>query len=301
VTGLTDAQLRAVPVPVALDAASLSALESINVNVTNSATEITNDAGNPIPVSGTVTANTGLSQPLTDAQLRAVAVPVSGTFWQATQPVSGTVTANAGTGTFTVTGPLTDTQLRATAVPVTGTITVSNPTATGLTDTQLRASAVPVLASSLPLPTGAATETTLSTVNAKLPTLDAGRIPVVLPPGGSGLTDAELRATPVPVSGTFNASVNPDDTANMVSLLRALVHPIWEEANTGRLRVVLDPLGGAQTLGTVTTVGTVTTCSTVTTVSTVTNQAQMGGILTNSMVFDNMHMAWASSVRRAVT
>lgn len=27
--------------------------------------------------------------------------PVSGTFWQATQPVSGTVTANAGTGTFT--------------------------------------------------------------------------------------------------------------------------------------------------------------------------------------------------------
>ena len=46
-------------------------------------------------------------------------VPVSGTFWQATQPVSG---------------PLTDTQLRASAVPVSG----------PLTDTQLRASAVPV-------------------------------------------------------------------------------------------------------------------------------------------------------------
>lgn len=29
-------------------------------------------------------------------------VPVSGTFWQATQPVSGTVTANAGTGTMAV-------------------------------------------------------------------------------------------------------------------------------------------------------------------------------------------------------
>ncbi len=53
----------------------------------------------PVPVSG----------PLTDAQLRAVGVPVTGTFWQATQPVSGTVTA---------TGPLTDTQLRAAAVPV---------------------------------------------------------------------------------------------------------------------------------------------------------------------------------------
>lgn len=46
---------------------------------------------------GTLTVSTGLSQPLTDAQLRASAVPISdgggsitvdGTFWQATQPVS---------------------------------------------------------------------------------------------------------------------------------------------------------------------------------------------------------------------
>jgi hypothetical protein len=42
-------------------------------------------------ISGTVTANTGLTQPLTDTQLRATAVQVS-----------GTVTANAGTGSFTV-------------------------------------------------------------------------------------------------------------------------------------------------------------------------------------------------------
>jgi hypothetical protein len=33
----------------------------------------------PVPISGTVTANTGLSQPLTDTQLRASAVPVSAT------------------------------------------------------------------------------------------------------------------------------------------------------------------------------------------------------------------------------
>lgn len=38
---------------------SLSALENISVTVTNSAVEITNDAGNPIPVNGTVTANIG--------------------------------------------------------------------------------------------------------------------------------------------------------------------------------------------------------------------------------------------------
>jgi hypothetical protein len=52
-----------------------------------------------VPVSGTVTANTGLT-PLTDTQLRATAVPVS----------------LASVPSHAVTGPLTDTQLRATAV-----------------------------------------------------------------------------------------------------------------------------------------------------------------------------------------
>lgn len=55
---------------------------------------------NPMPVTGTV--STGLVQGLTDAQLRASPVPVS-----------GTVTANTG-----LTQPLTDAQLRASAVPV---------------------------------------------------------------------------------------------------------------------------------------------------------------------------------------
>lgn len=60
-----------------------------------------------------------VSGPLTDTQLRATPVPVSGTV---------------------ATGALTDTQLRATPVPVSGTVTASGP----LTDTQLRATAVPV-------------------------------------------------------------------------------------------------------------------------------------------------------------
>jgi tetrahydromethanopterin S-methyltransferase subunit B len=46
-------------------------------------------------VDGTI--DTGLDQPLTDTQLRATAVPVSGTFYPETQPISGTVTANLGT------------------------------------------------------------------------------------------------------------------------------------------------------------------------------------------------------------
>jgi hypothetical protein len=61
----------------------------------------------------------------------AVTQPVSGTFWQATQPVS-----------------------------IAATVAVSGP----LTDTELRASAVPVSVASLPLPAGAATEATLATL-----------------------------------------------------------------------------------------------------------------------------------------
>ena len=139
---------------VALDAPTLAALESI-------------------------TAETGLAQALTDAQLRAAAVPVSGAFYPATQPVSGTVSvANM------VSPGLTDAELRAAALPVVGAFYPA---------TQ------PVSAAALPLPTGAATETTLAALDAKLPALSAGRIPVELPAGGGGLTDSELRASPLPV------------------------------------------------------------------------------------------------------
>jgi hypothetical protein len=57
------------------------------------------------------------------------AVPVSGTFWQATQPVSGTVTANAGTGNFTVV-QATGTNLH--AVIDSGTVTANIGTTNGL-------------------------------------------------------------------------------------------------------------------------------------------------------------------------
>lgn len=78
-------------------------------------------ATQPVSISGTVP----VSGPLTDAQLRASPLGVSGAFYQATQPVSGTfwqatqpVSISAA---VTVSGPLTDIQLRATAVPVSGT------------------------------------------------------------------------------------------------------------------------------------------------------------------------------------
>jgi hypothetical protein len=83
-------------------------------------------------------------------------------------------------GPVPVSGPLTDSQLRATAVPVSGTVTATGP----LTDAQLRASAVPVSgtfyqatqpvsASSLPLPSGAATSAKQDTGNTSLASIDA--------------------------------------------------------------------------------------------------------------------------------
>lgn len=123
-----------------------------------------------------------------------------------------------------------------------GSITVDGP----LTDTQLRATAVPVLMSSVPLPTGASTSALQSTGNASLgsidtktPALVGGRVPVdgsgvtqpVSDAGGSltvddgggsitvdgPLTDAQLRNSPVPVSGTVtvNGAVSVSGTAEM--------------------------------------------------------------------------------------
>lgn len=114
------------------------------------------------------------SKVLTNAQLRASPVPVS--------------------------GPLTDTQLRATAVPVSG----------PLTDTELRATAVSVSASSLPLPTGAATESTLSSINSKTATLVSGRVPV----DGSAVTQPiSASSLPLPTGAATQTTLANVQTA----------------------------------------------------------------------------------------
>jgi len=106
----------------------------VPVTIKNSSIEISNDAGNPVPVSGTFWQATQ---------------PVSGTFWQATQPVSGTF--------WQATQPVSGTFWQATQ---------------------------PVSAVSLPLPTGAATESTLSALSAKFSALGqktmSASVPVVL-------------------------------------------------------------------------------------------------------------------------
>jgi|GEM_PF-4375823 len=80
------------------------------------------------------------------------------------------------------------------------------------------------------------------------------------------------------------------DAAEYLTMIRSLLESFLEPT-TGRLRVMLDPNGGAQTLGTVTTVNGVTT------VGTVTSMSQVAGVPANSMILDAMHSAWALAVR----
>lgn len=97
------------------------------------------DVGNlpadyPLPA-GQVTTLTPQTDGLTDTELRATPVAVSGTV-TVNEPVTvdGTVGVSSVGGTVAVSGPLTDTQLRAAAVPVSG----------PLTDVQVRATPLPV-------------------------------------------------------------------------------------------------------------------------------------------------------------
>lgn len=91
----------------------------------------------------------------------------------------------------------------------------------------------------------------------------------------------------------------PVDQNLMLEALSALSQTV--DPVTGRMRVLIDPIGGAQTLGTVTTVTGVTTVTTVTTVAAVTNLAQIGGALATGTVQDTMAAAWAQLVRPRIT
>lgn len=77
---------------------------------------------------------------------------------------------------------------------ISGTVAVAGP----LTDVELRASAVAISASSLPLPTGAASESTLASINSKLNTLgqktSANSMPVVLASDQTLTVNADLDA-----------------------------------------------------------------------------------------------------------
>jgi hypothetical protein len=173
----------------ALGTAGSASADVLTVQGVGSMTALKVDgSGVTQPVSGTFWQAT---QPVSGTFWQATQ-PVSGTFWQATQPVSGTVTANAGTNLntsalaldATLTGgtqqskitdgtnvatvkaastlpAATDKALVVTArdsIPVTGTFWQATQPVSGT----FWQTTQPISAASLPLPTGAAADTTLT-------------------------------------------------------------------------------------------------------------------------------------------
>ena len=192
---------------------------------------------NPMPVTvitsvlptDAATAANQQTDALTDAELRAAPVAVSGDFYPATQPVSGTVSVDNFPATQAVSGTVNVGNLPATQ-PVSGTVAVSNFPATQ-----------PISAVSLPLPTGAATAANQQT---------------------DALTDTQLRATPVPVSGTVTANTGLTQPLTDTQL-RASAVPVIQAAPTV-------PVNGRTT---VTTAGTRVVLAGSTTVKSVTIKA----------------------------
>ena len=102
---------------------------------------------------------------------------------------------------------------------------------------------------------------------------------------------------PLPVAVTFPTTQPVAATGELIEALEAMRYAIQALTRSvglqtvdafGRNRVVLDALGGAQTLGTVTTVGTVT------------NQAQLGGLAVQDQIPALMHLQ-ADNLRRNIT
>jgi len=106
-----------------------------------------------------------------------------------------TITAN--------TGGLTDTQLRASALPISGTVTANTGLVQPLTDTQLRATSLNVTVSNQP---------STQTINGQV-SLDSATLAALENVNATtgGLTNTELRANALPVSGTVelgNTAIN---------------------------------------------------------------------------------------------
>jgi hypothetical protein len=127
-SGLTDAEMRATPVPVSgtfyQTTQPVSIASMPTTPVTGTFWPVTQPISGTVSVSGSV-AVTGsfyqATQPVSIASMPST--PVTGTFWQATQPVSGTVTV--GNVSLAVTGSF----YQATQ-PISGTVTITPPTLT---------------------------------------------------------------------------------------------------------------------------------------------------------------------------
>lgn len=252
---LTDAQLRATAVPISASALPLPSGAATSANQATaqaSLTSIDSKLTSPLAVTG----------PLTDTQLRATPVPISGS-------ITATNSANGATGSAvpsqaTQVAGSDGTNLQALKVSSAGVVSVDGSAVTQpvsvagsvavtgpLTDTQLRATAVPVSNASLPLPANAAIESGghLASIDTKL----TAPLSVTGP-----LTDTQLRATAVPVSnaslplpaGASTSALQTSGNASLTSIDSKLTSPL---SVTGTVAVSALPAtpAGTNTIGSV--------------------------------------------------
>lgn len=140
---------------------------------------------------------------LTNAELRASAVPVSGTFFQVTQPISGSVSVS----NFPASQAVTGTFFQATQP-------VSIATTVAVSSTQLPAALVGgdlrvVIMASEEVPVidnGGSLTVDAPVTTPVFVRLSDGTNPLAVLPVSGPLTDVQLRATPVPVSGSLALS-----------------------------------------------------------------------------------------------
>lgn len=128
-----------------------------------------------------------------------------------------------------------------------------------------------------------ATEATLSGINDKLPALSAGRIPVELPAGGGGLTNTELRDSPVPTEDValYALTETLRDLSSILAMFGAM------RGADGALRVNA-LTGSTVAVSSLPTLAAVTTLSTLTTLS---NQTSLGGFQASNLVQAQMNLA----------
>jgi hypothetical protein len=162
---------------------------------------------------------------------------VSVSNFPATQPISGTVTANAGTNLNTSALNLESTQSAINVkIPSNLTVTANRLQVDGSGVTQ------PVSASSLPLPSGASTEATLSALNVKVTAVNTGAVTVstALPTGTNSIGQVTANAgtgsftVAQSTASNLNATVSiaAAQTLSAVTTLGSITNPLPTGSNT---------------------------------------------------------------------
>lgn len=230
---LTDAQLRATPVPVVgsiTTSPNVNVHDGTGVSISSTGSSLNVDVTNTVPVTGTFFQATqpisAVSLPLptgaaTEATLLAAKLDLDKFTFTATrllvdgsgvtQPVSGTVTANQGTSPWVVSGSITTSP----------NVNVHDGTGTSISST------------------GSSLNVDVTNTVPVTGTFFQATQPVSGP-----LTDTQLRAAPVPVSGTV--TVTPSGTQN-VSIVSTITLPVSGPLTDTQLRATPVPISGTVT------------------------------------------------------